>query len=192
MCAPPPPPLPRTTPENALRGEQREGVAQVEAHGGAKLGVGAGAGAVAAVHAVPHHFLNHLQILRRREAKHKGAHLSTSTISDTAPRSAAEGTGGRVPADTQSSQQQQQQRQQRRRRQWRHWQSAGAGTHTSTNPPGTPREGPPPLAAARGGPPARPHPRGCSTKKSSAGRRGRRGAARWLTTGGSGTRRRGA
>lgn len=63
-----------TPPEHALAGEQREGVAQVEAHGGAKLGVGAGAGAVAAEHATAHHVINHLQVLRGvAGSKHVGA-----------------------------------------------------------------------------------------------------------------------
>ena len=46
------PPRTPTSPEDALGGEQREGVAQVEAHLRAELGVRARAGAVGAEDAV--------------------------------------------------------------------------------------------------------------------------------------------
>lgn len=39
-------------------------MAQVEAHGGAKLGVGAGAGAVSPEDAIAHHVIDHLEVLQ--------------------------------------------------------------------------------------------------------------------------------
>lgn len=62
-----------TSPEDSLGGEEGEGVAQVEAHAGPKLGERAGACAVASQDAVAHHILNHFEVLQQYRKRYNVA-----------------------------------------------------------------------------------------------------------------------